>query len=123
MSSAKTKTSKRWWKWPVAGVVGLGVFLFATRKKAQARKPIPLTPTVPKTQSITFAQSGSVTETVENFATGVEYTKTWTKAEWDKRTAALNAGDPYMADSWKRQSEMTDDDWARWEARNATVSA
>lgn len=112
--------SKRWWKWPVAGLAGLGVFLFATRKKAQAAKPA-VTNVVKG--SITFAQSGSVTETVENFATGVEYKKTWTKAEWDKRTAALNAGDPYMADSWKRQSEMTDDDWARWEARNATVSA
>lgn len=123
MKSANRAGRKAWWKWPAAMATGLGVFLFATRKSKAAVKPAAKPVTNVVTGTITFAQSGSVTETVENFATGVEYKKTWTKAEWDKRTAALNAGDPYMADSWKRQSEMTDDDWARWEARNATVSA
>lgn len=110
----KTKT----WKLVATGAVAGVAALLLWPKRATAKPP-------PKvvTGSITFTASGSVTELIPNFLTGVEYKKTWTKAEWDKRTVALNAGDPYMDDSWKRQSQMTDDDWARYEARaNTTVA-
>ena len=118
-----TRKNPRAWKWPVAFAAGIGVFLYAIRPAP--KKPAVKKPSAPSTSSgsIAFSQSGSVTETVANFLTGVEYKKTWTKAEWDKRTVALNAGDPYMDDSWKHQSQMTEDDWQRYEARNALVTA
>lgn len=110
------------WKLAATGVVGVLVYAL-TRPTAKKPAPKPVVKPAATSGSIAFSQTGSVTETIANFATGVEYKKTWTKAEWDKRTAALNEGDPYMDDSWKRQSQMTDDDWARREQRDALVTA
>lgn len=107
------------WKLAATGVVGGLVFLL-TRPAKAAPKPVAKPPAPPQTVitgSTGYAASGAVTETYTNHFTGQDYKVTWTKAEWAKREAALDAGDPYFEDTWKRVSEMTDADWAKIDAR------